>query len=70
MRKKGERIIGSRGRDPGSSPPYFKLHPQIGPLQVATFRTPTPQTESMFMASFHAALDEYRRLCTSNSQGA
>ena len=40
----------------------FKLIPKFGPLKVLEFRTPTPQTEQMFEASFNATLDHYRKL--------
>jgi hypothetical protein len=36
--------------------------PRFGPLKVLSFRTPTPETEKMFMASFNAALGDYRHL--------
>jgi len=36
--------------------------PKIGPLKVLQLRTPTPETESMFEASFNATLDRYRNL--------
>jgi hypothetical protein len=39
-----------------------KLIPKIGPLQVLQLRTPTPDTERMFEASFNATLDRYRKL--------
>ena len=39
-----------------------KLIPKIGPLKVLKLRTPTPQTERMFEASFNAALDHYKAL--------
>ncbi len=42
----------------------FKLIPKFGPLQILQFRTPTPQTERMFEASFNATLDHYRELLT------
>ena len=35
-----------------------------GPLKILTFRTPTPETEKMFEASFNATLDRYRSLLT------
>lgn len=38
-----------------------RLLPQFGPLKVLQLRTPTPQTERMFEASFNATLDRYRR---------
>jgi hypothetical protein len=40
----------------------FKLVPKFGPLQILQFKTPTPQTERMFEASFNATLDRYREL--------
>ena len=40
----------------------FKLIPKFGPLKILQFRTPTPQTEQMFEASFNATLDHYREL--------
>src|ERR1022692_2315440 len=52
-------------------PPTFKerflaflvrILPKIGPLKVLQFRTPTPETERMFEASFNATLDRYRKL--------
>jgi hypothetical protein len=39
-----------------------KLIPKIGPLKVLQLRTPTPETERMFEASFNATLDRYRKL--------
>lgn len=38
-----------------------RIIPKIGPLAVLELRTPTPQTEQMFEASFNAALDQYRK---------
>ncbi|MGB9203780.1 MAG: hypothetical protein WCB94_07350, partial [Terriglobales bacterium] len=43
---------------------FFRLIPKIGPLKILTFRTPTPETERMFEASFNATLDHYRSLVT------
>src|SRR5579863_1219852 len=40
----------------------IRMIPKIGPLKVLSFRTPTPETEKMFMASFNVALDEYKHL--------
>ena len=42
----------------------FKLVPKFGPLQILQFKTPTPQTEQMFEASFNATLDRYRGFIT------
>jgi len=40
----------------------YKILPRIGPLKVLQFKTPTPETERMFEASFNATLDQYRKL--------
>jgi hypothetical protein len=47
----------------------YKLLPKIGPLQILQFKTPTPQTEQMFEASFNATLDRYRGLLTDLREG-
>jgi Zinc dependent phospholipase C len=47
----------------------FKLIPKFGPLKVLEFRTPTPQTEQMFEASFNSALDRYRTLLNELREG-
>ncbi len=47
----------------------YKLIPKFGPLKILQFRTPTPQTEQMFEASFNATLDRYRRLLREASEG-
>jgi Zinc dependent phospholipase C len=39
----------------------YKLVPKFGPLKVLQFKTPTPQTQQMFEASFNATLDRYRK---------
>ena len=39
-----------------------RIVPKIGPLRVLQLRTPTPETEHMFEASFNATLDRYRKL--------
>ncbi|SRR5579885_3232554 len=41
---------------------FITLIPKIGPLRALSFRLPTPQAEKLFMASFNAALDQYRGL--------
>jgi hypothetical protein len=43
--------------------------PKIGPLKVLQLRTPTPDTEHMFEASFNATLDSYRKLLAQVSTG-
>jgi hypothetical protein len=47
----------------------FRLIPKIGPLKILTFRTPTPESEKMFEASFNATLDRYRSLLTELGTG-
>jgi hypothetical protein len=42
----------------------YRILPKIGPLRVLTFRTPTPETEKYFEASFNATFDRYRELLT------
>jgi hypothetical protein len=39
-----------------------RIVPKVGPLKVVELRTPTPETERMFEASFNATLDRYRKL--------
>jgi Zinc dependent phospholipase C len=46
-----------------------RIVPKIGPLQVLQFRTPTPETERMFEASFNATLDRYRKLLAQAGAG-
>ncbi len=40
----------------------YKLLPKFGPLKILQFKTPTPETEMMFEASFNQTLDQYRAL--------
>jgi hypothetical protein len=40
----------------------YRLLPKFGPLRVLQLKTPTPETERMFEASFNATLDRYRNL--------
>jgi hypothetical protein len=47
----------------------YKLLPKIGPLQILQFKTPTPQTEQLFEASFNATLDRYRKLLVEVREG-
>jgi len=39
----------------------YRIIPKIGPLKTLRFKTPTPQTETMFMASFNAAVESFSR---------
>jgi zinc dependent phospholipase C len=47
----------------------YKLIPKFGPLKVLQLRTPTPQTERMFEASFNATMDRYRKLLKQVDEG-
>jgi zinc dependent phospholipase C len=47
----------------------WRLVPKIGPLKVLEFRTPTPETEKMFEASFNATLDRYKGLLAAQERG-
>lgn len=47
----------------------IRIVPKIGALRALSFRTPTPETEKLFMASFNAALDNYRGLLRQFAQG-
>lgn len=47
----------------------WRLIPKIGPLKVLEFRTPTPQTEKIFEASFNATMDRYRELLGQQGTG-
>ena len=40
----------------------LRILPHIGPLKTLSFKVPTPASESLFMKSFDAALDNYRTL--------
>jgi hypothetical protein len=61
-----EKEWGTNYQKPGLGTSFLafiiRVIPKIGPLKVLSFRTPTPETEKMFMASFNAALDDYRHL--------
>jgi Zinc dependent phospholipase C len=40
----------------------LRILPKIGPLRVLQLKTPTPEAQRMFEASFNATLDRYRKL--------
>lgn len=46
-----------------------RLVPKIGPLRVLELKTPTPETEKMFEASFNAALARYQKLTLDQGTG-
>jgi hypothetical protein len=47
----------------------YKLIPKFGPLKVLQFKTPTPEAQQMFRASFNSTLDKYRRLIVDVESG-
>jgi Zinc dependent phospholipase C len=47
----------------------YRLLPKFGPLRVLQLRTPTPETERMFEASFNATMDRYRNLLKEEGEG-
>jgi hypothetical protein len=47
----------------------YKLIPKFGPLKVLQFKTPTPEAQRMFRASFNATLDQYRSLIADIANG-
>jgi len=40
----------------------IRIIPKVGPLRALSFRTPTPEAEKLFMASFNVARDRYESL--------
>ena len=42
--------------------------PKVGPLKILAFRMPTPEVETLFMASFNTTLDQYRRSLADQGQ--
>jgi len=47
----------------------YRLLPKVGPLRVLQLRTPTPETERMFQASFNVTMDRYRDLLNEEGEG-
>jgi len=47
----------------------YILLPKWGPLRVLQFRTPTPETERFFEASFNETMDHYRDLLKAQQAG-
>ena len=47
----------------------ISLIPKVGPLSALKLRMPTPQADTMFMASFNTAFDEYRHLLDEERDG-
>jgi len=47
----------------------YRVLPKFGPLRVLQLKTPTPETERMFQASFNATMDRYRNLLKEEGEG-
>jgi len=47
----------------------YRILPKVGPLRVLQLKTPTPETERMFQASFNATMDRYRNLLKEQAEG-
>ena len=47
----------------------YRVLPKVGPLRVLQLKTPTPETERMFQASFNATMDRYRNLLKEQGEG-
>ena len=41
---------------------FFHIVPKVGPFKTMSFKTLTPETEKLYMASFNASIDRYREL--------
>ena len=48
---------------------FARILPKFGALKVLQLKTPTPETEKMFEASFNATLDRYRQLLSQAGTG-
>jgi len=48
---------------------FFNIVPRIGPFRALAFRSLTPETEKLFMASFNASLARYGGLLTEVADG-
>jgi Zinc dependent phospholipase C len=48
----------------------IRILPKIGPLRALTFKTPTPQTETLFMSSFNVTLEQYKELLKNTDDGS
>lgn len=61
-----EKNWGSTYQKPGCRSRFlafiFRIVPRVGPFKALAFKKPTPATETMFMASFNAAIARYRDL--------
>jgi hypothetical protein len=46
----------------------YRLLPKFGPLRVLQLKTPTPETEKLFEASFNASVADYQKLLVAEQQ--
>lgn len=72
-RSEYEKAWGTQYRAPGFGSRMLAwiivVIPKIGPFSALSFRTPTPEAEKFFMASFNATLDRYRPLLQAERAG-
>jgi len=65
---------GKEYRRPGAGARFaawiLRILPKFGPLKSLEIRTPTPEVEKMFMASFNETVDTYRTLLAERDSGA
>ena len=47
----------------------LRVVPKVGPFKALSFKPPTPEAERMFLASFDATLERYRRMLVQASGG-
>lgn len=68
-----EKEWGKAYRRPGPGARFvawiLRIVPKVGPLKALEIRTPTPEVEKMFMASFNATVDSYRALLMDEDAG-
>jgi hypothetical protein len=48
---------------------FFRVVPKVGPFKALAFKTPTPETEKLFMESFNATIALYRDLLRQTGNG-
>lgn len=69
-----ERDWGDQYRRPGTGARIlafiFKLVPKFGPFKAIAFKTPTPQTENLYIQSIDRTIDNYRVLLHQVAAGA
>jgi hypothetical protein len=48
---------------------FIRIVPKVGPFKALAFHPPTPATETMFMASFNATLQNYTQMVNDQRRG-